>query len=78
MMRTLVLVCAMYAFAALLWLIAHTVVRRSDPRQPRRLRTYEIMEYVGKSSAAFAVGLTVLILLALALRWANLLPNGGR
>jgi hypothetical protein len=75
MTRALILICAMYAFSAVLFLVAHLAIRgRGFTNRPHAQRAYTIMEYVGKSSAGFAVGLTVLILLSLTLRWAGLLP----
>jgi hypothetical protein len=72
MTRLVLLVSAMYAVAAMFWLVAHTV-----QLQARRPRLYRMSEFVGKSAAQFAMGLTVAVLLVLLFRLVGIFPPSG-
>lgn len=70
MIRWAILISGLYAVAALLWLIARLVRRES--------RLYLLSEFVGKSSAGFAMGLTVAVVLVVFLRLIGVFPPNGR
>lgn len=65
-----ILISALYAVAAVLWMLAHMANLQTQSR-----RAFRLAEFVGKSSAYFAMGLTVALLLALLFRSIGWFPS---